>query len=377
MSSYFKGIGASLILGLAAATAAPAQADGISIGGVFPLSGPNAIYGEIFQSSLRLAEDHIRDDQMLDGGMRILYEDSQALPQQAVLAMNKLVSVNSVPFVMSAFTGPSKAIAPIANRSKTVVVNGGGVGPDLAKLGEYFWNVIPLANTEMRSLLPYMVEEQGYTKFTLIYVDDPLGEGVLEVLEEQLPELGATLVNEYSIPATAQQFGGLAANIRNDDPDVVFLASYGDQQVQIIKQLRQNGVTARFASYSAFSTPTVQALPEAAGALYATQAIDFEAEDAFTRRFVDDFKAAYGKLPTVYATNYYNAAMIFAMLGKELQAQGKPITGENLLEQRRQTESFALVGGSVSFDEKGTLIAPIQIMEVDGSGGKVLKIGNP
>jgi len=69
--------------------------------------------------------------------------------------------------------------------------------------------------------------------------------------------------------------------------------------------------------------------------------------------------------------------MIFAMLGKELQAQGKPITGENLLEQRRKTKSFALVGGSVSFDEQGTLIAPIQIMEVDGSGGKVLKIGNP
>jgi len=375
MSNCFKGIVASLVLGLAAVTAAPAQAEDISIGGIFPLSGPNAIYGEIFQSSLRLAETHIRADHMLDGNLRILYEDSQALPQQAVLAMNKLVSVNNVPFVMSAFTGPSKAIAPIANRTKTVVVNGGGVGPDLAKLGEYLWNVIPLANTEMRSLLPYMVKERGYTRFVLVYVDDPLGEGIREVLEDQLPKLGANLVNDYSIPATAQQFGGLAANIRNDRPDVVFLASYGDQQVQIIKQLRQNGVLALFASYSAFST--VQALPEAQGALYATQAIDFEADDPFTRHFVNDFKAAYGKMPTVYATNYYNAAMIFAMLGKELQAQGKPITGKNLLEQRRKTKSFALVGGSVSFDEQGTLIAPIQIMEVDDSGGKVLKVEKP
>ena len=121
----------------------------------------------------------------------------------------------------------------------------------------------------------------------------------------------------------------------------------------------------------------MQALPEAQGALYATQAIDFEVDDPFTRRFVNDFKAAYGKMPTVYATNYYNAAMIFAMLGKEIQAQGNPITGENLLEQRRHTDSFALVGGSVSFDEHGTLIAPIQIMEVDGSGGKVLKVEKP
>lgn len=365
-----------MTMGFALAPAA-AHAGDHTIGAIFPLSGPNAMYGEIFQSSLRLAEKHINSDNMLNGTFKIQYEDSQALPQQAVLGMNKLVSVSGVPFVMSAFTGPSKAVAPIATRTKTVVVNGGGVGPDLAKLGEYFWNVIPLASTEMKALLPYMVKKRGYHKFVLIYVDDPLGAGIRDTLVAQLPDLGAALVNTYSVPTTTQQFSGIAASVRNDNPDVVFVASYGDQMVQIIKQLRQNGVTAQLASYSAFSTPAVQSMPEAKGALYASQFIDFEAEDPLTKRFIGDFKETYGKIPTVYATNYYNAAMVFALLGKELLANGKTITGENLLAQRRATEKLDLVGGPVSFDAEGTLIAPIQIMEIGEGGGKALEVVNP
>ena len=32
---------------------------------------------------------------------------------------------------------------------EVVSVNGGGIGPDLAELGDYFWNVIPLVNLDI------------------------------------------------------------------------------------------------------------------------------------------------------------------------------------------------------------------------------------
>ena len=93
------------------ASAVSAQADDINIGAVFPLSGPNATYGDIFMSGADLAARHANEDGMLSGELNILYEDSQALPQQGVVAMNKLVNVESVPYVLSAFTGVSKAIS--------------------------------------------------------------------------------------------------------------------------------------------------------------------------------------------------------------------------------------------------------------------------
>ncbi len=154
------------------------------------MSGPNATYGDIFGSGVNLAVEHINADKLLDGTLSVKYEDSQALPQQGVIGMNKLVNVEGVPYVLSAFTGVSKAISTTATRTKTVAVNGGGVGPDLAKLGPYFWNVIPLANDEVRAMLPYLVKERKLKRFVLVYVDDPLGAAVREDIGTVLPKVG-------------------------------------------------------------------------------------------------------------------------------------------------------------------------------------------
>lgn len=344
----------------------------ITIGAIFSLSGPNASYGDIFGSGANLARDHINEDNLLNGKLNIQYEDSQGLPQPGVVAMNKLVNVTKVPYVLSAFTGVSKAISTSAARSKTVAVNGGGVGSDLAGLGPYFWNVIPLATDEVKAILPYLVEEKKLKRMILVYVDDPLGAGIREELENSLPEVGGELVDSLSVPANMQQFSGVAARVRAAKPDVIYIASYGSQQNQMIKQFRDNGIKQQIASYSAFSIPETNALPEAKGSLYTTQSIDWSSVDPITKRFVDGYREKYKKLPSAYIANYYNAVRLFGILAGELIKQGKPITGENLLQQRKDAKSFDLVGGRVTFTDKGTVVSPMQILEIDGEGGKIV-----
>ena len=358
----------------AAVWGASAQAADVAIGALFPMSGPNAVYSDIFGSGANLAVEHLNADKILDGALSIQYEDSQALPQQGVIGMNKLVNVTKVPYVMSAFTGVSKAISTTASRSRTVAINGGGVGPDLADLGPYFWNIIPLANYEVKAVLPYLVKERNAKRFVLIYVDDPLGAAILKEMKATLGEVGGELAEALSVTASMQQFGGIAARVRAAKPDAIYIASYGAQQAQIVKQLRDNGVTEQLVSYSALSIPQIHSLPEAKGALYTSQSIDWESTDPVTRRFVDDYKAKYDKLPSTYTANYYNAVRLFGLMAHELQKQGKPITGENLLAQRKTTQSFDLVGGNVAFTEGGTVVSPMQINEVDGAGGKLVKV---
>ena len=72
--------------------------------------------------------------------------------------------------------------------------------------------------------------------------------------------------------------------------------------------------------------------------------------------------------------NYYNAVMVFGILAQALEKAGKPITGENLLEQRRRAGTFDLVGGKMTFQSNGTVAMPVQIQEIDGTGtGKLIK----
>lgn len=75
--------------------AAQVHATNLTIGALFPMSGLNASYGDIFSSGANLARDHINADNLLGGKLSIQYEDSQALPQRGVIGMNKLVNVQS------------------------------------------------------------------------------------------------------------------------------------------------------------------------------------------------------------------------------------------------------------------------------------------
>lgn len=351
-------------LAACAISALPASAADHTIGALFPLSGPNAVYGDVFMAGADLAVEHINADHMLSGSMSIAYEDSQGLPQPAVVGMTKLVNVTGVPYTLSAFTGVSKAISTLAMRNSVVAVNGGGVGPDLADLGEYFWNVIPLANLEVRAAVPYLVETLGLKKVALIYVDDPLGQAMKDELAAEMPKAGGELVNSFSVPTSAQQFSGVAAQVRSSGADAVYVASYGNQQLQIVKQLRDNGVDVQIATYSGYVVPDALALPESEGMIVTGQGVDFASEDPVTKRFVQDFKAKYDRDPTAYNVNYYNATLLYGILAKAIEADGKPVTGEALLAKRREMTSFDLVGGTVSFQDNGTLLFPIEVKQI-------------
>jgi branched-chain amino acid transport system substrate-binding protein len=93
-------------------------------------------------------------------------------------------------------------------------------------------------------------------------------------------------------------------------------------------------------------------------------------------RVAKDWKAKTNKEPNAYVANYYNAVMVFVNLAQALEKSGQPITGENLLKQRKANGTFDLVGGKMEFLPNGSVSMPIQINEVTGSGGgKLVKAG--
>ena len=341
---------------------AAAQTEPYVLGSVFPQSGPNAEYGPVFTSGVQLALQHIEQDRLLQRPIRYISEDSQALPQQGVIAMTKLVNVDKAHWTFAAFTAVSKAVAPIGDRAKTIMINGGAVGPDLSGLSPYFWNVIPLAHLETRTLLPYLVG-QGKKRFALVYVDDPLGDAILKELGEQLPKAGGELVGSFSIPRDAQQFGPVAARVRQVRPDAVYIASFGAQQAQIIKGLRNNGVSQQLCSYSAMNLESIRTLPEANGLTFTVQKVDYAGGDALTRRFAEDYKKAHNREPTVYNANYYNGCRLFGLLAQELEKTNTPVNGDTLRAALLRVRKFPLVGGTGEFDDAGNMMAAIEVVQ--------------
>jgi len=358
---------ACLFAGVASAADKPVYA----LGALFPLTGPNAVYGTLFSQGADLAVEHINADADFDGRLNIHYEDSQALPQPAVVGMNKLVNVDGVKFVLSAFSGVSQAIAPIGNRSHVLMVNGGGVSPELA-IGGYFLNDIPLSDDEVNALLPHVVNDMGVKKLAVIHVNDPFGNGVNKVIKQRCEELGCSVVSEISIDPGSTSFQSEVVKLRVARADAIYIASYGQQQNVIAKQLRDGGIRTQLLSYSAFGIPATQKLKATQGAIYTAEHIDYDAND-MTRRFLKDFQARYGTRPNYYQINYYNAVRIYADLIARLHEEGREITGENLSAALHDIETFDVVGGPISFRDDGTVQMPIEINQIEDGASKVLK----
>ena len=360
-------------LALAAPRLAWAQADPYVLGALFSMSGPSAEFGRIYMQGTQLALEHLAADKWLKRPVVLRVEDSQGLPQAGAVGITKLINVDGTIYVLIGFTGVSKAAAPIAQRSKVILINGGAVGPDLAGLTPYFWSVIPLANIEVRSLFPWITQKK-LKRVAIVYTDDSGGAtAVMKELQAGLPSAGAEVVGTFSVPLQAQQFTAVAASVRQTNPDAVYVSSYGAQQGQIIKQFRDNGVSQQLLSFSAVNIEPIWKLPEAEGLVFTSQATAWDAPDEVTQRFVKDFRAKFGSDPVTYSQNYYNGVRLFGLLARGLEQAGTPVNGDTMRAELMRVRTFPLVGGKGTFDDTGTLSMPIQINQI--TGGKVVKVG--
>ncbi len=358
-------------LALLPAWSVRAQSSPYVLGTLFPMSGPAAELGSVFMNGVVLALDHIKADGKLARGIVLKARDSQATPQGGAVGMSQLVNVDNAPYVLLGVTGVSKAAAPIGARKQVVMANGGGVSPDLAELSPYFWNLIPLADQEIPPAVQWL-GQQGKKRVALVYVDDPLGAAVLRQLKASLPTVGGELVGAYSVPPSMEQFSAIAAQIRSTGADAVYFASYGSQQLQIIKQLRDAGLKQQLLTYSIGSLPSVIKLPEAEGLVFTSQVNDLARDDAVTARFVRDWRQRHNSDPSNYAQNYYNGTLLYAQLLLTLEKEGKEVSGPAMLETMKRLRTFALAGGDLTFNDNGTASMPIQLNQVRSGEMKVL-----
>lgn len=356
----------TLVVGIAAMLSgqAAAQDKPDQIGALIPLSGPNSEYGNIYQSGMELAVDHVREDKSLPNGVKVMYEDSQALPQQGIVGFNKLASVIGVSCVLSAWTSVSKAIAPIATRTNVLALNGAAISPELAGISPFFLSILPLVTSEVDAILPYVTGRLGLKNIAIIYQDDPTGNAVFTAFKREIAKTGGQLVGEFPVQPTAQQFGSLAAKVRETTPHAVFISSTGSQLSQIIKQLRDNGVQQQLIGYSAMLSDTVIAMPEADGAIFTTQKFQLNSADPMSKRFVEGYRKKYNRDPNVFAANYYNGVMLYAQLASEINKRGEQVNGKSLIDQAHRVKKVNLVGGTLEINADNTVTSPIQINQI-------------
>ena len=109
-------VAAAVCVVLAFGACSGSKSDTIKIGGLYPLSGPVAVYGVEAKNGVELAIEEINAAGGIDGKMvSLIAEDDEGNPEKTVNAYKKLTAKDGVKMIIGSLTsGCTQAITSLA-----------------------------------------------------------------------------------------------------------------------------------------------------------------------------------------------------------------------------------------------------------------------
>ncbi|MHA1114158.1 MAG: ABC transporter substrate-binding protein, partial [Alphaproteobacteria bacterium] len=232
-------------LALAVALSAPtARAETYKIGAIMAMTGAASFYGTIMTRGAQLAIDEINAAGGINGNMlELVIEDHKGgKPQPAVSGMNRMISLQKVQAVLSSFSPPTLAIAPIADEKGILVLNGGGVSNKLIGASKYLFHNRSLAIDLARGIA-IRAHQRGFERMAQIGIKDEFGDSVISEANKVWKKLGHTVVATEQYAQGATNVDTQIAKLRAAKPD--FVANWGlaNEAGRIVKRMRDFGMT--------------------------------------------------------------------------------------------------------------------------------------
>ncbi|GGK48502.1 branched chain amino acid ABC transporter substrate-binding protein [Planomonospora parontospora subsp. parontospora] len=300
--------------------------------------------------------------------------DSQADPSKAVaLAQQAIKTDKIVGLVGPAFSGESAQVGPVLEEAKLPSISASATNVKLAENGWKYWHrVLPNDGVQGPGIADFIAG--GAAAKNVFVIDDKseYGKPLADAVRAQLATKGVKVTNDSLDPAESD-FSSVANKVAAAKPDAIFFGGYYAAGGNLLKQLRDKNVDAKFLSGDGSLD---KGLIEGAGADNAEGALigcpcyiaTPDVTDAKVKGFADAYKAAYNADPAIYASEGFDAATVFI----EAVKAGK--TTPEDINQFISTVDIAGVSKQVKFAPNGEVEAKdIYIYQV--KGGAITLLG--
>lgn len=358
------------LLSLVALAVSPVEAadpKSYRIGTILAMTGAGAFYGKVMSQGAQLAMEELNAKGGVGGvKFELVVEDHKSgQPKEAVSAINKLVNIDRVPFVLTSYSSPTLAILPIATEHKVLLLNGGGVSPKLVGASPFLFHNRVLANYQALGVAD-RAKERGFKKMAMLHWNDDAGNGVRDFIVPIWKKMGGAVVADEAHPVGATEFATQIAKIKQAQPDFLAMWCWGKDVGIAIKQARDLGFTAPIMGIDYTPDAAKIAGPAMEAEEYVTDYFNPQGEDRWTREFSAAYRKKYGEEPEIYAANYYEGVYILAELIRAAKKKGGEYwKGERLREALLEIRRFPSVyGGSVDFQDDGTSLKRVALFEV-------------
>ena len=299
-------LGAALI-----GAAGTAGAQELRIGLLTTLSGPGAGLGTDIRDGFRLALEHLGG--RLGGVETVIIEaDDERKPDVAVQRTDEMITRDGI-YIMTGQVWSNLALAmmPTLARKRVFFISP-NAGPSLLagrQCNPWFFNTA-WQNDNNHEATGAFVQRKGYRRVYLLAPNYPAGHDALAGFKRYYE---GTIAGEVYTPLGQMDYAAEIANLRAAKPDAVFFFYPGGMGINFIKQYDQAGLMAEiplFGPAFSFSQDILRAVGAAAVGAFNGAQWSPDLDNALNRKFVASFRERYGRLPSLYASQGYDTALI-------------------------------------------------------------------
>lgn len=339
---------AAALLAVAGMATAAHAADKIKVGFVSTLSGPGGALGVDIRDGFQLALKH-RNGQL--GGLpaEVQVVDDQQSADTGRQAVERLLKRDKVDVMTGmVFSNVLLPVMPAILGNDTVYLSTNTGPADYAgeKCNKNFF-AVAWQNEDIPAAVGKYVTEKGHKSVFLIAPNYPGGResigGFKRLYQGKIAE-------EVYVKLGQLDFSSELAQLRASGADAAFFFLPGGMGISFIKQLVASGLTKDVTLYApAFSgdQDTIKAVGEPMLGMFNASQWSPDLPGDVNQKFVADFEKEYGRIPTLYASQGYDAAMLLD--GAVRDVKGK-IEDKDALRKALRAANFKSVRGSFKFN---------------------------
>ncbi len=314
LAAALSGLLLSGLVPAAARAESPVKTGPVKIGMITTLSGPGAVIGNDVRDGFALALKE-RGGELVGRPVELVVGDDGQKPDVAVQLTSRMLQRDGVQlFTGVVFSNVALAIMPAIERGGAVMISPNAGPTQFAgeKCSASFFVVSSHNDLQFEAAGAHLAR-LGVGKVVTMAPNYPAGRDGIKGFRRFYDPSGGAVVSEIYTAFGQLDYAAEITQIRALKPDAVFYFYPGGMGINFAKQWAQSGAGTQIRLFGSGYSLSQELLPAIGADALGLPATAFWSPDLDTpvnRRFVAGFRQGYGRLPSAYAAQAYDTAIV-------------------------------------------------------------------
>jgi branched-chain amino acid transport system substrate-binding protein len=316
----------------------------VKLGVINSMTGPESPIGEDIANGIKLALEDLKAKGV---EVEVVWEDDTGKPQVGISAMEKLATRDNVAGVVGAYTSAvTSAVAKTAERYKVPLVNPVASKEDITRQGYKWVFRVSATTTDYASVLLDMATTFGKPKtLAILNENTDFGTSGARSAKEYADKKGLKVVFNEAYSKGSPDYRSTLVNVRNAQPDLIFMVSYVADAILLMRQSRELGLApqAFLGAGAGFANSQFAKETDVSNGVFSSTQWTKAVAWPGAKEFAEKYEKRYGKPASYHAATGYTAMWILA------QEAAKAKGDREKLRTALETGSWDTLDGPVKF----------------------------